>query len=132
MDGIIRVRALERSRHRLVHGERERVLLVGPVHPDGADAIGISDDHMLGHQVYPISLYIDRNLDPVPAFARWGRHPSRAGFPQCLGRPLIALLMALSFVRGIYSDSVIRRRLDRGPDVVPGASCSARQLWNRV
>ena len=54
MDGIIRVRALERSRHRLVHGERERVLLVGPVHPDGADAIGIGDDHMLGHQVYLI------------------------------------------------------------------------------
>src|SRR5215831_19516281 len=54
MDGIIRVRALQRSRHRLVHGERERVLLVRSVHPDGADAVGIGDDHMLGHQVYPI------------------------------------------------------------------------------
>src|SRR5262249_50716565 len=54
MDAIIGVRTLERSRHRLIHGERKRVLLVGPVHPDGADAVGIGDDHMLGHQVYPI------------------------------------------------------------------------------
>src|SRR5215510_4297832 len=54
MDAIIHVRALERSRHRLVHGERKRVLLVGPVHPNGADSVGIGDDHMLGHQVYPI------------------------------------------------------------------------------
>jgi len=60
-----------------------------------------------------------------------GRHPSRTDFhlpalkspdqlgefsdaraPQRLGSALTALLAALSFVRGIYSDSVIRRRLD--------------------
>lgn len=40
-DGIIRVRALERSRHRLVHGKRQRVFLVRTVHPDGAYALGI-------------------------------------------------------------------------------------------
>src|SRR5262249_667440 len=98
MDGIIRVRALERSRHRLVHGERKRVLLVGPVHPDGADAVGIGDNQMLGHEVYPI-LSLHR---PQPG----------SSITVVVGPGAPALLAALSFVRGIYSDSVIRRRLD--------------------
>src|SRR6516162_354546 len=46
-----------------------------------------------------------------------GRSQRYTQVPQRLGSPLIALLTPLSFVRGIYSDSVIRRRLDRGPDV---------------
>jgi hypothetical protein len=33
-DGVAGVRAFERDGHRLIHGEGERVPLVGPVHPD--------------------------------------------------------------------------------------------------
>src|SRR5215813_2718064 len=98
-DGIIRVRALERSRHRLVHGERERVLLVGPVHPDGADAIGIGDDHMLCHQVYPIPSTSTATGVSVTVVARQMGHkeprspteqgrlpPSRLKSPRPIGR----------------------------------------------
>src|SRR5215510_9315179 len=85
MDGIIRVRALERSRHRLVHGERERVLLVGPVHPDGADAVGIGDDHMLGHQVYPMEA---PRSDGVPGASRSARQLRNCVYTKAL-RPVM-------------------------------------------
>src|SRR5262245_14534034 len=112
---------------------------------------------MLCHQVYPIpSTSTATGVSITVVVRQMGRKeprspteqgrlpPSRLKSPRPIGRsqpyaspaacgqPIDRVLTALSFVRGIYSDSVIRGRLDRGPDVVPGASCSARQLWNGV
>jgi hypothetical protein len=57
-DGVAGVRAFERDGHRLIHGEGERVPLVGPVHPDGPDAARVVDDHILGHEITSLSARI--------------------------------------------------------------------------
>ena len=47
-DVVARARAFDRLRHGLVHGKRQRVLLLRPVHPDGADRAVVGDDDV-GH-----------------------------------------------------------------------------------
>src|SRR6266436_81355 len=69
-DGVAGVRAFERGGHRLIHGEGKRVLLVGPVHPDGPDAARIGDDHMLGHE-FQTKKALSRSISEKKVSRRW-------------------------------------------------------------
>jgi hypothetical protein len=47
-------RILDRRRHRFVHCECKRVLLLGPVHPDLADRAFVADQNV-GHRFFQMS-----------------------------------------------------------------------------
>src|SRR5262249_57075826 len=104
----------ERGRHRVVHGERERVLLLGTVHPDGADAVGVGIDYMLRHQLIRSSLCVrDVYCDSVTR--------------RCLGRLANVVPEASRF-----GAAALEPRLDEGAEASYGFADDQRVHFARA